>query len=139
MPSISPFYVSLSWSSLMIYWYLSLPWKPTMNTYNLFFTHCWKIITMQKLQVFVCSQINTIFGTYYFRQRCRRRSRKNQSSKCGPHYTINGYYHWFVKYYAHIASALTDLLKQPTFIWNENAAQAFKKLKVAMSTLITLA
>nr|GEX30838.1 Ty3/gypsy retrotransposon protein [Tanacetum cinerariifolium] len=52
---------------------------------------------------------------------------------------LTGYYRRFVPTYAHIASPLTDILKQATFTWNEKAANAFKSLKTAMSQLITLA
>nr|GEV59462.1 hypothetical protein [Tanacetum cinerariifolium] len=52
---------------------------------------------------------------------------------------LTGYYRRFVPTYAHIASPLTDILKQTTFTWNEKAANAFQSLKTAMSQLITLA
>nr|GFA31912.1 reverse transcriptase [Tanacetum cinerariifolium] len=52
---------------------------------------------------------------------------------------LTGYYRRFVPTYAHIASPLTDILKQATFTWNEKAANAFQSLKTAMSQLITLA
>nr|GEW83532.1 RNA polymerase II largest subunit [Tanacetum cinerariifolium]GEY05758.1 RNA polymerase II largest subunit [Tanacetum cinerariifolium] len=49
------------------------------------------------------------------------------------------YYRRFIPTYAHIASPLTDILKQATFTWNEKAANAFQSLKTGMSQLITLA
>nr|GEW60320.1 retrotransposon-related protein [Tanacetum cinerariifolium] len=52
---------------------------------------------------------------------------------------LTGNFRRFVPTYAHIASPLTDILKQATFTWNEKAANAFQSLKTAMSQLITLA
>ncbi|GJT91560.1 ty3-gypsy retrotransposon protein [Tanacetum coccineum] len=52
---------------------------------------------------------------------------------------LTGYYRRFVPTYAHIASPLTDILKQSAFTWNDTAAKAFDALKTSMSQLITLA
>ncbi|GJT99430.1 ty3-gypsy retrotransposon protein [Tanacetum coccineum] len=52
---------------------------------------------------------------------------------------LTGYYRRFVQKYAHIASPLTDLLKKPTFTWDQRAAAAFNTLKDAMTQLVTLA
>nr|GEV09179.1 reverse transcriptase domain-containing protein [Tanacetum cinerariifolium] len=45
----------------------------------------------------------------------------------------------FVQKYAHIASPLMDLLKKPTYTWDQRAAVAFNTLKDAMTQLVTLA
>ncbi|KAJ0958356.1 putative nucleotidyltransferase, Ribonuclease H [Helianthus annuus] len=51
---------------------------------------------------------------------------------------LTGYYRRFVRDYATIASPLTDLLKQPSLVWNEKATVAFNNLKEAMVSLVTL-
>ncbi|KAM0002561.1 putative nucleotidyltransferase, Ribonuclease H [Helianthus debilis subsp. tardiflorus] len=51
---------------------------------------------------------------------------------------LTGYYRRFVCDYARLASPLTDLLKQQTFKWNDAATTAFKQLKAAMVSLISL-
>jgi len=50
-----------------------------------------------------------------------------------------GYYKWFIKGYALISKALTDLLNKDGFIWKPEAALAFQKLKTAMMTASVLA
>ncbi|PNY16671.1 retrotransposon-related protein, partial [Trifolium pratense] len=52
---------------------------------------------------------------------------------------LTGYYRRFIQSYAKIASPLTDLLKKEEFRWNEQAEQAFQKLKVAMTSAPVLA
>ena len=46
---------------------------------------------------------------------------------------LTGYYRRFIKGYALLSKALTDLLRKDGFIWNPEAALSFHKLK---STLI---
>lgn len=48
---------------------------------------------------------------------------------------LSGYYRRFVKDYAAIAGALTDLHKAHSFRWNDKAQHAFQQLKLAMTTL----
>ncbi|KAJ0907443.1 putative nucleotidyltransferase, Ribonuclease H [Helianthus annuus] len=52
---------------------------------------------------------------------------------------LSGYYRRFVPRYAHIAAALTDILKQQEFSWSSAAQSDFTTLKQHMKTLITLA
>ncbi|KAH0673099.1 hypothetical protein KY284_024186 [Solanum tuberosum] len=51
---------------------------------------------------------------------------------------LTGYYRRFVKSYAHIASALTDLLKKDVFRWTDLEVSAFVKLKEALNTVLVL-
>lgn len=47
---------------------------------------------------------------------------------------LTGYYRRFVENYASIAAPLTDLLKKEAFSWTVNAAEAFAKLKEALTS-----
>ncbi|KAD4384249.1 hypothetical protein E3N88_24417 [Mikania micrantha] len=47
---------------------------------------------------------------------------------------LTGYYRRFVKHYGLIARPLTGLTKKEGFIWNEETARAFNKLKQALVT-----
>ncbi|KAL0534373.1 hypothetical protein IC582_028663 [Cucumis melo] len=52
---------------------------------------------------------------------------------------LTGYYRRFVLHYGSIATPLTQLLKKGGFKWNEDAKEAFEKLKKAMMSLPLLA
>lgn len=47
---------------------------------------------------------------------------------------LTGYYRKFVAHYALVAAPLTDLLRKDNFHWTCDAAQAFEKLKTAMTS-----
>ncbi|KAJ0895862.1 putative nucleotidyltransferase, Ribonuclease H [Helianthus annuus] len=51
---------------------------------------------------------------------------------------LTGYYRRFVRNYAQIAAPLTDILKLPSFKWSNHSEAAFKALKSAMISLVTL-
>jgi len=50
-----------------------------------------------------------------------------------------GYYRRYIKNYAHIAAPLTNLLKNNSFQWNEEAGRCFEDLKEVMSNAPVLA
>ncbi|XP_015168562.1 uncharacterized protein [Solanum tuberosum] len=52
---------------------------------------------------------------------------------------LTGYYRKFVENYGSIAEPLTAMLRKNSFIWTDQSTQAFKKLKVAMTTTPVLA
>jgi len=52
---------------------------------------------------------------------------------------LTGYYRRFIKGYALISKALTDLLRKDGFAWNPEAALSFQKLKTALMTTPVLA
>ncbi|KOM48635.1 hypothetical protein LR48_Vigan07g233900 [Vigna angularis] len=52
---------------------------------------------------------------------------------------LTGFYRRFVKGYASIANAFTDLLKRDNFIWQDTATQAFQCLKDALTNAPVLA
>lgn len=52
---------------------------------------------------------------------------------------LSGYYSRFMAGYARLASPLTDLLKKDGFSWNEQAEDAFTRLKKVMTEVPVLA
>ncbi|WVZ23465.1 hypothetical protein V8G54_002009 [Vigna mungo] len=52
---------------------------------------------------------------------------------------LTGFYRRFVKGYASIANALTDLLKRDNFVWHDTATKAFQRLKDALTNAPVLA
>lgn len=52
---------------------------------------------------------------------------------------LSGYYKRFFKHYGVLAKPLTDLLSKNKWKWNEQATQAFQKLKKVVCSALALA
>jgi hypothetical protein len=66
-------------------------------------------------------------------------SKPKSISKLRGFMGLTGYYHRFIKNYAHITAPLTNLLKKNSFHWSEEAGRCFEAMKKILSSTPVLA